>query len=444
MSDVGNAQGSSVEHNAGWCLALHVPCCVGAKASPDRRFALGMYYSTRLRDAIETPRGQAWSTKPAGAWHSASRAARVLMHPQTGVLPLVYYPTQDSKITIETPRGQAWSTKPAGAWRSTSRAARVLMHAQTGVLHLGCIIRHTRCRWMLVTRRGLQDHNRNAQGSSVEHKAGWCLALCVPCCAGANASPDRFFAPGVLFDTRNAAECRLRAQDSKNTIGTPRGQAWSTKPAGAWRSTSRAARVLMHPQTGVLPLVYYSTQDSKITIETPRGQAWSTKPAGAWRSTSRAARVLMHPQTGVLHLGCIIRHTRCHWMLVTHTGLQEHDTYLHEQEVGSTTCKTRVNRGAFVPTYNTAHSEFKVLQSFLQGNPLPQKCGNGFWVIRYRKNCGNGFGDAFFFGRVIRYRIFAVTDFELVFFWRVIRYRIFAVTDFGMGVALPHFCGNGF
>ncbi|KAJ7362737.1 hypothetical protein DFH08DRAFT_1073725 [Mycena albidolilacea] len=50
-------------------------------------------------------------------------------------------------------------------------------------------------------------------------------------------------------------------------------------------------------------------------------------------------------------------------MLVTHTGLQEHDTYLHVQEVGSTTCKTRVNRGAFVPTYNTAHSESKVLQS---------------------------------------------------------------------------------
>jgi hypothetical protein len=51
-------------------------------------------------------------------------------------------------------------------------------------------------------------------------------------------------------------------------------------------------------------------QDSKNTIETPRGQAWSTKLAGAWRSKSRAARVLMHPQTGVLHLGCIIRHIR--------------------------------------------------------------------------------------------------------------------------------------
>ncbi|KAF8144467.1 hypothetical protein K438DRAFT_1874105, partial [Mycena galopus ATCC 62051] len=71
----------------------------------------------------------------------------------------------------------------------------------------------------------------------------------------------------------------------------------------------------------------------------------------------------MHPQTGVLHLGCIIRRTRCRWMLVTRTGLQKHDTYLRVQEAGSTTCKTRVNRGAFVPTCNTAHSESKVLQS---------------------------------------------------------------------------------
>jgi hypothetical protein len=30
----------------------------------------------------------------------------------------------------------------------------------------------------------------------------------------------------------------------------------------------------------------------------------------------------------------------------------------------------------------------------------------------------------------------------MFFFDRLISYRIFAVTDFGMGVPLPHFCGN--
>ncbi|KAJ7685816.1 hypothetical protein B0H14DRAFT_2654538 [Mycena olivaceomarginata] len=47
---------------------------------------------------------------------------------------------------------------------------------------------------------------------------------------------------------------------------------------------------------------------------------------------------------------------------------------------------------------------------FGMGNPLPQKCGNGFWVIRYR--------------------IFAVTDLGMCFFLK--------------GNPLPQFCGNGF
>ncbi|KAJ7795533.1 hypothetical protein B0H14DRAFT_2620883 [Mycena olivaceomarginata] len=147
----------------------------------------------------------------------------------------------------------------------------------------------------------------NTQGSSVEHKAGWCLALHILCCAGANASPDR----------HDAAGCWLRTQDSKNTICTYMCKKWGRPPA------------------------------KHVSIVAP-----------------------LFPLT--------------------------------------------------IP------------------RTLNPKC--------YKAFC-----------RVIRYRIFAVTDFELVFCYRkiavtnfelilvwVFRYRIFAVTDFGMGVPLPHFCGNGF
>ncbi|KAJ7840902.1 hypothetical protein B0H13DRAFT_2415528 [Mycena leptocephala] len=63
-------------------------------------------------------------------------------------------------------------------------------------------------------------------------------------------------------------------------------------------------------------------------VKTPRGYSWRIMPAGAWPSTSRAAWVRLHPQTGVLHLGCIILHIRCHWMLVTRTGSPKYATRL--------------------------------------------------------------------------------------------------------------------
>ncbi|KAJ6618457.1 hypothetical protein B0H10DRAFT_1947483 [Mycena sp. CBHHK59/15] len=46
-------------------------------------------------------------------------------------------------------------------------------------------------------------------------------------------------------------------------------------------------------------------QDAQGSCGT-RGYSWRIMPAGAWPSTSRAAWVRLHPQTGVLHLGCII------------------------------------------------------------------------------------------------------------------------------------------
>jgi hypothetical protein len=120
-------------------------------------------------------------------------------------------------------------------------------------------------------------------------------------------------------------------------------------------------------------------------------------PAGAWPSTSRAAWVRLHPQTGVLHLGCIILHVRRDFSAKCHTHplfLAYSDTmpldagYSHRIPKirdstrhlslwltfhDSVVCKapmrgrssvdhprTRVARRACFPTSNAAHSEFNV------------------------------------------------------------------------------------